>query len=203
MSSTEGLKRVSIVLGMELPSLTIVDLLITSYLKSMQWYHSLFHEPSLWSQLQSILRSGYVNDTQTPFLLLLTIVLVTGGRYVRPEDVKLHAPSVDLAQLLDEMMQRIEERLLVLYDTNTVDSVTALLLISTHYLFTHRVRRAFVMVAAALRAAQAMGLYNELFWGNVDPLGRELRRRLWWTLYTVDGYALYGGNTSPTSTDRA
>ncbi|KEF53970.1 uncharacterized protein A1O9_09765 [Exophiala aquamarina CBS 119918] len=132
--------------------------------------------------------SGTVDEGQQSFLMVLLIVLVTGARYLPPGKLRSLGSNIDLTRLQDMFMLKIEERLLLVFDENSVDSVAFLYLLCSHYLFNRRPSRAFIVFAASLRAAQGLGLYNETLWGRPTPVERETRRRLWWSVYVGDGF---------------
>jgi hypothetical protein len=174
-------------MGMDLPPRAVVEILVCSFLKSTLWFLSILHEPTLWTRLNSILHEETVTDDQVPFLMVVLMILVHGARYIEVEDVIPHVSVESMVPLLEQIMQKVEERLLLAFDRYTTDNVTFLFLLSSHYLYNRRPARAFVMFGATVKAAQAMGLHDENLWGKVDHIEREIRRRLWWTLYISDG----------------
>ena len=180
-------RKVSAVLGMDLPRKDVVQLLVHSYLDAVNWYLCLFHEATLWARLNPIIDSGDVKEGQEAFLMVLLIVLVTGARYMRQEEKQSLNPNIDLAQLQIDIMRKIEERVTLALDESSTDSVTFLFLLCSHNLYNNRPSRAFVLFGAAVRAAQAIGLYNEDLWGTLNHVAREIRRRIWWSLYISDG----------------
>lgn len=183
-----GSVPISDLIGIDLPPRIITACLLDTFSESVIWYLSLFHEPTLRFRLEHILNAGRAKSDDTTFLMLVLIILATGARYVTDQQKECYKVEFSTSTLQNQLIGAIEQKLLVALDEATTTSVTLLNLLASHYLFNRKTRRAFTIIGAAIRAAQAMELHNESAWGEISPIEREVRRRLWWTLYTSDRY---------------
>jgi hypothetical protein len=171
---------------MDLPPRTITTCLLDTFSESVGWYLSLFHEPTLRVRFQQILNAGRARSDDTTFLMLVLITLATGARYVTDQQKQSYQVEFSTSALQNQLIAAIEQKLLVALDEATTTSVALLNLLVSHYLFNRKTRRAFTIMGAAVRVAQAMELHNESAWGEISPIEREVRRGLWWQLYTSD-----------------
>lgn len=117
----------------------------------------------------------------------MLIIIVIGARFATISQVQRECPSTDLPSIVEGMVRTIEEKYLSCIEILTVDSVMFAYLLSVHYLSTRCTKRAFLVKAAGLRAGQAMELHQESRWGDIDPIERQVRRRVWWMLFVSDG----------------
>ena len=180
----------STVIGIELPPKDAVILLYDSFLETFHWYHCVFYEPVFRRRLDDVLDFGTINEGEESLLLLLMIVMVTGARYLSPEKTQGLSQLVDIKRLPSDLLRIIEARLIIAFDEGSMDSLAFLFLLASHFLLTGRPSKGFLFLGLAVRLGQSMGLYNESLWTKVDPITREMRRRLFWSLYVSDGYVL-------------
>jgi len=184
-------------IGVELPPVPIIECLLETYIGSIHWYVTLFHEPTLRARLRALLASGRANADDFSFLMLIVIILGMAARYVSPQQMKQHGVEFNALALEAKLVAAAEQQLLQVLEDPTSMAVSFLDLLASHYLFNRKVRRAFVIMGVAMRAAQAMDLHNEPAWGDIPAVERECRRRLWWTLYTSEKYLLTLLSTTP------
>ncbi|KAF3398006.1 Bikaverin cluster transcription factor bik5 [Penicillium rolfsii] len=71
-------------------------------------------------------------------------------------------------------------------DSPTVTSLQAMAIYLTCLRYTNSGRSGFTLRGLAIRAAQSIGLHRDGKNFKLPPLECELRRRLWWTLFTTD-----------------
>lgn len=185
-------------IGVELPPVPIIECLLETYIGSIHWYVTLFHEPTLRTRLRALLASGRANSDDFSFLMLIVIILGMAARYVSPQQMKQHGVEFNAPALEAKLVAAAEQQLLQVLEDPSSMAVSFLDLLASHYLFNRKVRRAFVIMGVAMRAAQAMDLHNEPAWGDIPTVERECRRRLWWTLYTSEKY-LDTLSTTPSS----
>ncbi|KAF4953429.1 hypothetical protein FSARC_12398 [Fusarium sarcochroum] len=72
------------IIGISLPPKAVVDALVDSYFDSVHWFMVLFHEPSFRRRCEIIMASGTAGAHDSPFLVVLMLVLAIGARYSRP-----------------------------------------------------------------------------------------------------------------------
>ncbi|KIV77329.1 hypothetical protein PV11_09133 [Exophiala sideris] len=182
-------------IGMTLPPGPIVSVLLSSYLKNYHWHVMIFHAPTLINELQPILDNGVVPKDRLTFLLLVLIILTLGARYVPLESAQEICPGINVQELEATMKNKIEEHFIRTLDETTLESITFTLLVASYSLYNGEPKRAFKLIQAAIRDAQAVGLDRESTWpSDESEILREVRRRIWWTLYGCDGFValIYG-----------
>jgi len=178
---------VSDLIGCELPSPAVTTMLFDIFMKSVHWFMIVFHEPTLRAELEEIMRTGHVQQSKFSLLVLVMVILAIGAKYATKDDVQsCGCPDLDLASLQSNLMRKIEEKLLEVLDQDDIGSVQVCILLSSIYLYHRRPKRCFVVVGAAMKAAQALGLHRESTWGCIDPVEREVRRRVWWALFVCE-----------------
>lgn len=87
-----------------------------------------------------------------------------------------------------EMMwwKRIQTLLPVVIFTSSVTAVQALMLAAIHLHNTNHRDACWNLTGTAIRIAFAIGLHQDKASTSQAPLARELRKRLWWTLYAFE-----------------
>lgn len=82
--------------------------------------------------------------------------------------------------------KRIQTLLPVVIFTSSVTAVQALMLAAIHLHNTNHRDACWNLTGAAIRIAFAIGLHQDKANTSQAPLARELRKRLWWTLYAFE-----------------
>lgn len=81
---------------------------------------------------------------------------------------------------------RIQALLPVVIFTSSVTAVQALMLAAIHLHNTNHRDACWNLTGTAIRIAFAIGLHQDQASTSQPPLARELRKRLWWTLYAFE-----------------
>ena len=71
-------------------------------------------------------------------------------------------------------------------ELNCVRSVQAAYVIGVYLLPASAFGSSYLYLGLALRKALALGLHRELEAADVDDSEKELRRRLWWAVYSLE-----------------
>jgi hypothetical protein len=185
--SHETLIAVSDLIGMDLPPGEVINVLFDSYLNSVHWFMMVFHEPTFRKELEGIITTGHVQQRRLSFLILVLVILANGAKYVSAEVIQSHCPGLNLVSLQLKLMAKIEEKFLDVFDEGDIESVQICVLLGSLYLYHGQPKRSFVVLGTALKGAHALGLHEEASWGRIDPIVREVRRRVWWALYVAEG----------------
>jgi hypothetical protein len=82
--------------------------------------------------------------------------------------------------------RRVQSLLPVVIFTSSVAAVQALMLASLHLHNTNHRDACWNLTGTAIRIAFAIGLHQDKIGSVQSPLSRELRKRLWWTLYAFE-----------------
>lgn len=70
---------------------------------------------------------------------------------------------------------------------SSLESLQALILLSLYLQGTDGTRKLWVVIGAAVRIAQALGLHDNKIVNNAkSPLEMEVRKRVWWACYVLD-----------------
>jgi hypothetical protein len=157
-------------------------------MSSADWFMMVFHQPTFRAEMDEIVTSGSVPRHRLSFLILFLLTLAMGAKYVTQSDTEEHFSTLDVSVLESKLMSKIEERFLDIFDGSDVESVQISVLLASHYLYHRRPKKAFAVIGAGVKSAQALGLNQEISWGQLSVVDREVRRRAWWALFVADGY---------------
>ncbi len=146
-----------------------------------------FHQPTFRAEMDEIMTSGLVSPHRLSFLMLVLLVLAMGAKYAAKNDTQEHCSTIELANIQSTLMSRVEESFLDIFDESSIESVQISVLLASYYLYHRRPKRAFAVIGAGVKSAQALGLNQESLWGHVSVVGKEVRRRAWWALFVADG----------------
>jgi hypothetical protein len=187
-SQRQRLLQVSDVIGgMPLPPQHIIDFLFAKYLESVHWFMLVFHQPSLQAEMNEIVTTGLVPRHRIPFLVLVLLILGMGARYARESDSGQPVPNTELSKIETKLLFKVEEKFLDVFGEGTIEAVQISSLLASYYLYHRQTKKAFAVVGAGVKSAQAQGLHHEPSWGQIDPVAREVRKRAWWALVVADG----------------
>lgn len=87
-------------------------------------------------------------------------------------------------------IDHVERDILAKLDSVTTSRLQALLLVTNYHMETGRLQKAFMLVAIATRFATAMRLNHEH--AGLNPVQREVRRRILWSLKLMERYFSIG-----------
>ena len=71
---------------------------------------------------------------------------------------------------------------------NSITAIQVMILLGSFYVYHGRPNLSFSLLGATVKAAQAMGLHREATHASLPDL--EEKKRVWWTIYTWDRYAV-------------
>jgi hypothetical protein len=164
-------------------------MLFNTFIKSVHWFMLIFHEPSLREEMNSALTTGRVGERNLSNIVLLLVVLLIATKYVAEEDVISPRTPIDIDHLQTKLLRAVENKFLAVLDQDNVGAVQVCVLLSSFYFYHGRPNRCLAINSAAIRMAQNLKFNRERSWQGVDTIEREQRRRVWWALYVLDGYA--------------
>ncbi|KIW16749.1 hypothetical protein PV08_03938 [Exophiala spinifera] len=148
-----------------------------------------FHAPSFLEELRQIIEGGMVSVDRFPFLMVVLIVLTIGARYCSLDAAQEFCPGVDVRQLERVLEANIEQNFLRTLDDTSVETITFTFLLTSFSLYNRNPSRGYKLFQTVVRDAQLMNLHSEATWNTEDSIAREVRRRIWWTIYGSDGFA--------------
>ncbi|KEF55852.1 uncharacterized protein A1O9_07432 [Exophiala aquamarina CBS 119918] len=184
-------------IGTDLPSAVVTEMLFETFIKSVHWFMLIFHEPSLREEMNSALTTGRVGERNLSNIVLILVVLLIATKYVAEEDVISTRTPIDIDHLQAKLLRTVESKFLAVLDQDNVGAVQVCVLLSSFYFYHGRPNRCLAINSAAIRMAQNLKFNRERSWQAVDTIEREQRRRVWWALYVLDGYGsiTYGTTT--------
>ncbi|KAF2092513.1 hypothetical protein NA57DRAFT_82229 [Rhizodiscina lignyota] len=190
--------------GLELPSTEVCDFLFNTFLDSVHWFMMVFHEPSFREVYEEILRSRTVRVGELKTVMMILIVLIMGARYASMTDTKeTCVRDMDLERLWSSMLDHVKIHFFDVMDDAGIESVQLCILLGSFYMYSGRPNLSLAVLGAGIRCAQGLNLHKESSWGNIDPVTREVRKRIWWALYVFDRFACvaYGRPSSIRDSD--
>ena len=118
--------------------------------------------------------------------MLIILILGMGATYARRKQTGQPISISKLKELETRFLSKVEENFLEVFGDGEIESVQIALLLGSHYLYHRQPKKAFAVLGAGLKSAQAQGLHQEHSWGQIDPIVREVRRRIWLALVVGD-----------------
>lgn len=120
--------------------------------------------------------------------MLAVIVLVLGMNF--PTDKASFSHLTDLARTEKDLADAAQKGYLSAMEQPTVESVAFSFLLSCYYLSSRQPRLSAITMDATMNAAKDMGLHQEATWGTMGFVERQIRRHLWWSVFTGATYVL-------------
>ena len=176
------------IVQVDLPTRAEMDFLLDTYLNAVHWFMMMFHEPTFRRRYDALLSTGNCDISTQRFAIFVLLILSIGARYANREEARWKCPGLDLEKFQQQALAKVEESLLGLFDELELESVQICVLLGSFYLYHGRPNRAFVVLGAGIRCAQAMSLHRESAWPIGSEMNKEERRRVWWALFVFDRY---------------
>ncbi|KAF2141532.1 uncharacterized protein K452DRAFT_40691 [Aplosporella prunicola CBS 121167] len=171
--------------SIDLPSHSISSHLLKAYFTKVHSILDLFQESAFRAKYEPMILSKRDPSRKKNQIILLFLVLALGAKYVDPTTVP------DCIALGAKLFRVVEERLLEVWDESGIEAVQICVLLSSYYLCYGRPNRAFVILGAGVRCAQAIGLHKEHSWKNISQIERAEWARTWWVLYVFDRFSSF------------
>lgn len=152
-----------------------------------------FHEPTLRNELDTVLNTGSIGEHRLSTLILILVILLIATKYTKEEEAAVFLRAgVQLQLLQSRLLRIIEWKFLAVLDQDDIGALQVCVLLSSFYFYHGSPNRCLAMNSAAIRIAQKMKIHQESDWPpQIDKVEREVRRRVWWALYVVDGSARF------------
>ncbi|RDI81939.1 hypothetical protein Vi05172_g8126 [Venturia inaequalis] len=177
-------KAIASILGCNLPSMSIMKMLVEEYFASIHWFSLVIYEPKFRAQFSSI-ADGLADPSQKGFLFLLSIVLAMAAWY---RSNRFEGESKDeWLNWKNALLANIESHMIELMDQTSLSAVQTFILAGSYYVYHGRPNLSLSLLGVTLRTAQAIGLHRDPQRGSFED--REERKRTWWTIYTWDRFA--------------
>ncbi|KAL6900051.1 hypothetical protein GGI43DRAFT_423177 [Trichoderma evansii] len=147
-------------------------------------YHFV-HKPSFWTLFDQIYATTWDNygAEERVFLPLFYAVLSVGCLFSSTE----HTTTNESAVMQGLQYFRACRALLDLTDCRDLTSLQAILFMILFLQSSTQLIACYPYIGIAQRAPLRLGLHRKIQ-GNFDPIQRELRKRIFWTVYSMDVY---------------
>ena len=179
-----------------LPPQTEVEELVELFFVRVHPNLALFHRPSFQAALENTLSKTNDNRGSVDVGWMSCICLVLAFGCERQASVfaeKESADTVRVHQLQKNLLHLALGSVSHLILSTTVHSVQALTLLSMYLNCSNERNASWVMMGCAMRMAIGLGLHREesLILNErlpMSPVEREIRKRVWWSLYIFEQY---------------
>lgn len=155
----------------------------------MHWYLPILDEKGLQSELEPIFRTGLAHPSQKPTIMLGSIVLAIGIKFPG-RNKEFISNVIDMAYMETALFEAAQKDYLISMERPTVEYVAFSFLLSCYYLSTRQPNLSAITMDATLHAAQSIGLHQESAWGPISFIERQIRRRVWWIVFTGATYVM-------------
>ncbi|CAO2654486.1 Nn.00g112190.m01.CDS01 [Neocucurbitaria sp. VM-36] len=145
------------------------------------------------TQLQNEIDEFYANPNSElrqdiGFICLAHAVFALGSQWatmVAPEvnGIALHPGDEDPGRIFHQQARALVPDIIEL---NCIRSIQATYVIGVYLLPASAFGSSYLYLGLALRKALALGLHREVEAADVDDTEKELRRRLWWAVYSLE-----------------
>lgn len=168
-----------------LPPKHVADRLLSHYHGSVHVYAPHLHWPTFSRECDELYRAGTFKGVEYSWVAIFFAVLACGTLMDHPGSKT--APDTEGKKFIQLSMRSID----FTNDDLELDHVRVNLLLSIYHMEMNVRSTGRVWLAAAMNIAQDLGLYSDR--GPYGPFEAEMRRRVWWSLYTWDRYAELAG----------
>ncbi|OIW35200.1 hypothetical protein CONLIGDRAFT_627257 [Coniochaeta ligniaria NRRL 30616] len=152
------------------------------------------HEPTFRRRFAATYRKSNSEPLDIPWQSTLNLVFAFGCDY-------LCLPLQQIYELSQTFHRRGTELILsVCFDTSTLDVIQALLLVSAHLQSNMQFNRFWSSMACILRSAQGLGFHIDPRDWDIGFVEKEMRRRLWWGMYSLDRFVSLKHGRPPATT---
>ncbi|KAH6651566.1 fungal-specific transcription factor domain-containing protein [Truncatella angustata] len=175
---------ISSILNCQFPGEETIRALVEDYFDTVHWFSLIIYEPHFRKRLATV-QCGYAYSSDTPFILLLCVMLSMGAWYRSARTSGHDATAWRL--LSNELLQVVESRLIHIMDHHSLTAIQTCILLGSHHVYHGRPNLSFSLLGATIKIAHALSLHKDVDHGDLGDI--EERKRVWWTIYTWDRFA--------------
>lgn len=165
-----------------LPARDLADALLEAYFDRVHPNYMVFHRGTFQICYESVWadQNRSVNSVEPGLLCSMFMIFVLGAQ------ILAHYDEQKSAQLQQRYLDLVKARMYQLLHTTSLLNVQALLLLQLHQHNAMERNTSWMLLGCASRMAVALGMHREGAIGGFDSIEREVRRRVWWTLYLFE-----------------
>jgi hypothetical protein len=165
-----------------LPPRSTADALVQAFFQNIHPNYPLFHRS--WFQLHYeavwVRKADWVQDLDPGWVSCLSMIFVFGAQVLEPHDRQ------QAAIIQRRYTGLVHQTLSRLVATTSIWNVQALLLLQLYEHNAGERNASWMFLGCALRMAIALGMHREGTSVGFDPIERNIRKRVWWTLYIFE-----------------
>ena len=165
-----------------LPEREIADSLVKGHFDRVHPNYLLFHRGTfqLRYELMWADHKQLIGAVEPGWLCSVFMVFVFGARVLEHHDIQ---KSVLYQR---RFLRMVQSRIGQLITTTNLSNIQALLLLQLHCHNYSERNTACMLLGCASRMAVSLGMHREGATGGFDSIEREVRRRVWWTMYMFE-----------------
>ncbi|RFU36299.1 hypothetical protein B7463_g92, partial [Scytalidium lignicola] len=183
-----------------LPLRQQVDELVELFFIHIHPNMALFHRPLFQSALEDLWACDKPESQDVGWMVCCCVVLVFGCEHIISTSTNKSASHIqDVSNLQRKLLELALGKVTQLILSATLQSVQSFALLSLYLNATNQRNASWIMMGCAIRMAISLGMHrgDKLLLQRhirLTPIERELRKRVWWTLYIFEQYhsALFG-----------
>jgi proline utilization trans-activator len=182
MGEGEPTSRKKTVLASFLPSREVADALVEAFFQQVHPNYLLFHRGTFQLRYESIWSpvANHVPEIELGWICSIFMVFVFGAQALE------HHDKQQAVCLKRRYLGLVQSRLHHLINTTSLVNIQALLLLQLLQHNSSERNASWMLLGCASRMAIALGMHREGATGGFDPVEKEVRRRVWWTLYMFE-----------------
>ena len=165
-----------------LPERGVADALVQAFFDRVHPNYLIFHLPTFQTQYDRMWETCHValGEFEPALICSMFMVLVFGIQVLETPG----EPQFERRR--DDLIDMVQSRVYQLLSTSNVENIQALLLLQLYIHNNSERNTSFMLLGCASRMAMALGMHRDALNANFTMDERELRRRLWWTLYIFE-----------------
>ncbi|KAH8683825.1 fungal-specific transcription factor domain-containing protein [Ilyonectria robusta] len=191
----EGLGNIVTSTQDSLPSRDVSDMLVKAFFDYVHGNYVIFHRGLFQMQYERLFLSpedaesdldlpdGSNNQIDKGWICCIYMVFDFGYQALK------HRRPRQAPALQQSYVKLAQNHLYEIVNTTSLSNVQALLLMQLHQHNSGARNASWMLLGCACRMAISMGMHRERARGGFGPIVRELRRRVWWTMYTFEKQA--------------
>ncbi|KAF2632508.1 hypothetical protein BU25DRAFT_444606 [Macroventuria anomochaeta] len=167
-------------IGDLLPSRSLADALVSAYFDHVHVYLPLFHRSMFQFRLEATYsrRSESLKDCKDMgWLICLCLVFSFGCQHLQEHDPE------QSHKLRIKYLSFVKSYFRYLLMTTSIVNVQALVLLNVHHHNIGQKSSSWLLVGLAARMAITMGMHRDATNMEFDPIERNTRRQVWWSIY--------------------
>ena len=168
------------VLATFLPTKEVADAFVEAFFQQVHPNYLLFHRGTFQSRYESIWDPNRPRELEPGWICSIFMVFVFGAQALE------HHDEQQAMFFQRRYLGLVQSRLHHLINTTSLVNIQALLLLQLLQHNASERNASWMLLGCASRMAIALGMHREGATGGFDPVEKQVRRRVWWTLYMFE-----------------